>query len=248
MNERTAAEAIAHALREYPRECCGLVVVVKGKERYVPCANVCSDPENGFEISGQEYAEVEVLGEIVALVHSHPDCGPQPSEADKVECEAYGIPWHIVGVNTVNGDKACDWVTLEPSGYRAPLVGRHWHHGVLDCYTLCKDWYERERGIVLPNFHRDDLWWEKGQDLYLENFEKAGFEVVERKHSPKIDLSKLRTGDGLLMQIRSETVNHAAIYLGDDTTIHHRMNRLSSRDMLSGYYHEATQLIVRYKG
>ena len=50
------------------------------------------------------------------------------------------------------------------------------------------------------------------------------------------------------MQIRSETVNHAAIYLGDDTIIHHRMNRLSSRDMLSGYYHEATQLIVRYKG
>lgn len=29
----------AHALADYPREACGLVIVSKGKEHYIPCQN-----------------------------------------------------------------------------------------------------------------------------------------------------------------------------------------------------------------
>lgn len=100
-------------------------------------------------------------------------------------------------------------VEIEPCGYEAPLVGRPFSHGHLDCIQLVNDYYKRELGIILPNFERHDGWWDDGRsDLYTEGFPKAGFVRVDgepRKH------------DVLLMQIRSKNrvPNHAAIYLGD---------------------------------
>lgn len=248
MNEKTLQEAIDHAIRDYPRESCGLVTIVKGRELYMPCENVASDPLNDFEISGRRYAEVETMGAIMAIVHSHPNSGPRPSQADLVQCEEWGMPWYIIGVNTVNGERACEIERFEPSGYEAPLTGRQWHHGVLDCYSLCRDWYKRERGIELPNMHREDDWWDKGQNLYEEHFREFGFEVVARKEGPRIDMADLQPGDALLMQVQAPVINHAAIYLGDERILHHRMDRLSSNDPFSGYYQECTRLIVRYKG
>lgn len=247
MNDTTIQTAVDHALADYPRESCGLVVVVRGKERYVPCKNVASNPLEEFAISGQEFAEAQDQGEILAVVHSHPNCGPSPSQADKVQCEEYGVPWYIIAVNTVKGDRACEIAKIEPSGYKAPLIGRKWHHGVLDCYALCRDWYKQEMGLDLPDYPREDLWWEKGQNLYLDHFEEAGFVVVAKKELARIDTSQLQVGDGLLMQIRSPVINHAAVYIGDGMMIHHQMGRLSSRDYFLGHFQEATQLIVRYK-
>ena len=90
-----------------------------------------------------DYAAVEDKGEIVAVIHSHPTTNHNPSPADRVACEQSGLPWHIVNPNTEN------WGYCEPEGFELPYVGREFSHGVVDCYSLCRDWYKREFGLQL---------------------------------------------------------------------------------------------------
>ncbi len=234
MNAETLAAVRAHAQEDYPREACGLIVVVKGRERYVPCRNLAAGSEH-FLLPAEDYAAAEDMGEVIAVVHSHPDAPATPSEADRVACEASGLPWHIVSW------PADDLRTITPSGYQAPLVGREFAHGVLDCYTLVRDWYQRERGITLPDFPRRDDWWQHGEDLYMRHYAEAGFVAVSQDQPEQ-------AGDVILMQLRSPVPNHAGVYLGDGTMLHHLHGRLSSRDVYGGYWQEITRCVLRYQG
>lgn len=227
-----------HAVQEFPREACGLLCVVRGKEKYISCRNLASGNEH-FILSSEDYADAEMQGEILAVVHSHPNVPPTPSEADKTACEASGLVWHIVHVCDADGlPQAGEIVTFEPCGYEAPLVGREFSHGVNDCYQLVRDWYRRERGITLKNFDRMDGWWERGENLYMKHYAEAGFHLA--KGEPE-------TGDMIVMQIRSNQPNHAAVYLGDDLILHHLYGRLSSRDVYGGYWKEVTRMILRHE-
>lgn len=232
MNEKTTLDLFAHAERDFPRECCGVVVVVRGKERYVPCRNMADANEN-FVLHPEDYAAAEDLGEITVIAHSHCNLPAVPSQPDLIGCEKSGKPWVIVS-----------WPTqqiyeFEPTGYKAPLVGREFHHGTLDCYALCRDYYKEELGIDLPDPFREYEWWLKGQNLYLDHFEENGFVIV--------DPATMRKHDGLLIQSASQVPNHAAIYLGDNLILQHVMKRLSSRDVYGGWYRKCTVAVLRHR-
>lgn len=233
MTPENKALFLEHARQVSPREACGLIIIEKGRERLVICQNVADESTDQFEISTKDYVAAELRGEVVAVVHSHPKTNPLPSEADRVACEATGLEWHIVA--TITGD----WHSFRPSGYKAPLVGRTWAHGLLDCYSLVRDYYAEELGIQLPDFDRAAEWWHKGFNLYIENFEKAGF--VEVKDG------SLKKHDVILMQVpRSPVTNHAAVFLGNDKILHHIYKRLSSREIYSGMWAKCTTKIVRH--
>jgi proteasome lid subunit RPN8/RPN11 len=228
------ALALEHARADYPREACGLLVIRKGREVYARCRNIGVGTDQ-FVIHPEDYAAADIQGEIVGVVHSHPGMSPEPSQADRVACEASGLPWHIVGFPSE------DWVRIEPTGFVAPLVGREWSHGVLDCYSLVRDWFRSERGVLLPNFARFDDWWKRGENLYLDNFAQVGFEAVNFA-----DLRSLQPGDCFLMQVASPVPNHAAVYLGDGLILHHLQGRLSSRDVYGGYWQKVTTHVLKY--
>lgn len=220
-----------HAKTDYPRESCGLLVYVMGVYRYFPCRNLSGNTDH-FILDPRDYARAEQTGTITAIVHSHPDTSPQPSQADRVACEASGLPWHIIAVPKGT------WGYLQPSGYEAPLKGRLWCHWVLDCYTLIRDWYRQERGVILPDFDRATDWWHKGENLYVENFSKAGFyRITDALPEP---------GDVLLMQILANVPNHGAVYLGENKILHHLHGRLSCEDIWGGYYRKHTTHILRF--
>lgn len=244
-----------HALADYPRECCGLIIANGDKQKYIRCRNVAEDGQD-FQLPAEDYAAAEDQGQVLAVVHSHIDRDATPTEADLVSCEATGLPWHIVAVGrdaAMLEPEVIGWHSFEPTGYVAPLAGRTFHHGRLDCYTLIRDFYSRELGIEIPDFDRPDDWWSKPEygELYLDNFESAGF--VQVHDGP-------RYGDVILMQYRSDRTNHGGVYLGDEelktqpglhpvpnALLHHAMPRLSERATYAGYWADITRMIVRYK-
>ena len=112
--------ALNHAKKEDPKEAVGLLLNKKGKKVYFPCKNIASNPKNTFILDPLDYIEGEKLGDIVAVIHSHPVTPPLPTQADKVSCESTGIPFHIVNPKTES------WGYYEPNGFKAPLLGREY--------------------------------------------------------------------------------------------------------------------------
>lgn len=248
MNKTTQQAIFAHALTCYPCECCGLIV----DGDYYPCVNVATEPQAQFEIDPVEYLRLSELGEIQAIVHSHPNGEPLPSEVDLVQMSLHDVPWVIVSVN----DGKCQMQTHKPTSYISPLVGREYHHGLQDCYSLVRDYYSRELDIVLPDFKRCDEWWENPshEPLYENNFGKAGFRALNHNET-------LQTHDVILCRVgRTHHINHALIYLGDyqlqsensptyanHLVLHHPHSRLSVREVYGESWQRRTALVVRYK-
>lgn len=230
--EQVLAEIAKHAEAEYPKECCGLVVVRKGRQRYMPVRNIAENANAHFIMDPTEQAAAEDEGEIVMVVHSHPNIPPTPSQADLIGCETSGVPWLII--NWPTGATH----TFEPTGYVPPLYGREFVHGVLDCYSFLQGYYQQELGIVLPNFDRSEQWWLKGDNLYMEGFSKTDFAIVH--DTPK-------QHDAFFMCIGSPVPNHAAVYLGEGLIGHHETRRLSSRDVYGGWYQKITTHTLRHK-
>lgn len=236
----------SHAEAEYPKESCGLLVLLDGQIVYFPCNNTAVTPSEHFRISAEDWAKAEDAGEVVGVVHSHPDYPPEPSEADRVGCEQTGVTWYI---QEVRGGVGVRLNCFSPTGYRAPLIGREFVHGVLDCLSIILDFYSREMGIELGQYDREDGWWDNGKDYYRELLPKAGFFPVD----------ELQHGDIVLMQIRSKVPNHAAIYLKDgrlksepcypqdNMILHHCYGRLSRRDTYGGYWSDVTVGYWRHK-
>jgi cell wall-associated NlpC family hydrolase len=232
LSETVKAKFVEQAKAECPREACGLVIIKNGKQVYCPAKNLAKGSDN-FILNPLDYEKADTAGEIVAVIHSHPNISAKPSQADLVACEGSGLPWFICGIPSEQ------WEYIEPSGYIAPLVGRQWSHGVLDCYAIIRDWYAQEKNISLLDFERSDEWWKMGGNLYLDNFEKAGFK--------RITLEELSCGDVILMTVNSTVPNHGAIYLGDNMILHHVHGRLSTRDIFGGYWLKNAMVYLRYE-
>lgn len=242
MKKSTMQAAEEHAISEFPKESCGLVVVVGRKERYVPCRNIADNPMDNFAISGEDFYQAEELGTITTVVHSHPNASALPKEHDKLSCERSGLPWVILAVHSDPAfpeapPKVVSNHAFAPTGYEAPLVSREFIFGTQDCYTLVQDFYKRELGIELPSIERKDKFWERGEELYLDNFKKFGFYEIPEPS---------QRGDLILMTIKSDVTNHAGIWLGDgDKMLHHPYEHLSERTVYGGYWADNTRMFIR---
>lgn len=213
-------EMIEHAKEEFPLESCG--VIVDGK--YCPEKNVHENPTKSFRLSREAWTYSTYPGEakLEGIVHSHPNGPEYPSSNDMVSQIASAVPWCIVPVYA-RSDDSNETIEGEPFWFgdqllAPPLLGRKFRHGVTDCYSLIRDWYKLNRGIDLNEIPRDWNWWDKGQNLYMIGFPKAGFEEVAVNNNPAV-------GDVALVAIGSSTINHAGVYIGHEKIMHHPANR-----------------------
>ena len=225
--------ALKHAKEQDPRESVGVLIVIKGKEQYYPCNNLSTYSQQCFILDPEDYVKADALGEITAIVHSHPVTPPSPSQADKVSCEQSGLKWHIVNPKTET------WGYCEPTGYKPPLIGRQWVWGVTDCWSLVRDYYKEQHNIQLLDYQRPTT----PQDfldnpLFEQYAQRTGFRELNKDE-------KLQKGDVLLMSILHPTLNHVAIFLGDDI-LHHLADRLSTREPYNEWLLKCTGKRYRY--
>ena len=225
--------ALAHAKEQDPKESCGLLLNIRGKERYYPCRNLSMTNHQCFIIDPEDYVKADNTGEITAIVHSHPVTPPIPSQADKISCEQSNLPWYIVNPKTEQ------WGFCQPEGYKPPILGRPWVWGVTDCWSLVVDWYKEEKGIKLLDYKRPIT-----PEEFLKNpvFEKylpsRGFRLLEPNE-------KLIDGDVLAMSIFGQGLNHVAIFLNGDV-LHHLTDRLSCIEPYSEWLLKCTGGRYRY--
>ncbi len=120
LSARLVEEIERHAEREYPRECCGLLVgriTDGGRTREVhatyPVANIFSEESerhHRMAIEPLEYARAERLHAaeglgVVGNYHSHPDHPAEPSQYD-LEHLAPWPPMSYVVVSVMDGKAA----------------------------------------------------------------------------------------------------------------------------------------------
>lgn len=244
------AAAREHALRDYPRESCGLVV----DGVYVPCFNYATLPEQDFIIASAVMKHQHSVGTVQAVVHSHPNGPLFPSERDMQGQVDTALPWVII---PVSAERTGDPIIWDADAPPAPLIGRPFVHGVSDCYTLIRDAYrlgaegmaaQEMPGwpmppVELPEQPRRDGWWKAednapAQDLYTENFLRAGFRKITAKES--------RPGDVFLVKIASDVPNHGGVRLENGLILHHLPTRASRREPL-GVWGRAIETWLRHE-
>jgi len=231
MNWKEAA--LVHAKDQDPDECCGLLLNIRGKERYHPCRNLSAQSDEYFILDPEDYIKGSNLGEITAIIHSHPDTPPVASQADKMSCEQTKLPWYIVNPKTET------WGYYEPCGYEAPLIGRPWVWAVTDCWSLVVDWYKKEKGIELLDYERPTRIEDFTDDPVFERYlPSRGFRLL-RSEEPLIN------GDVLAMSILGKGLNHVAIFIDGDV-LHHSADRLSCREPYNPWLLKCTGGRYRY--
>ena len=226
-------DALIHAQEEDPKESCGFLLNIKGKEKYFPCENLSTYSQQCFIIDPNDYIKAEESGNILAVVHSHPVTPPVASQADMIGCENSNLPWHIVNPKTE------EWGYLEPSGYKPQLLGRPWVWGITDCWSLVRDWYKEEKNIILRDWDRPST---PQQFLEKPLFESCAWRTGFRELRPN---EKLLNGDVLLMSILSPTLNHVAIFINGDV-LHHLADRISCKEPYNEWLLKCTGKRYRY--
>lgn len=202
--------------KSYPEESCGLLINKKGKIVWKLCENTAEDKLKDFRIDPQEYVKATLVGDIHAIVHSHPDFSCEPSEEDKKASDHLGIPYIIYSLPDA------EKYVYTPKKLSNPLLGRDYEFGKNDCWSLVRDYYREKLDIELPMLEFEDDWWEKGLNYFEDLYESFGFVKVEKpqKH------------DGILFTVMGNIPNHCGVYLEEGLFMHHAVNRLSCRESL----------------
>lgn len=206
------------AMAAYPFEACAYVI----DQKLVPVENISKNPREEFELST---ADSLLYTKAKGFIHSHPDGPFHPSATDMRSQKATKIPF---GLMTVTKDSASVTIWMHDKNLSLPLEDRPFIHGISDCYSAVRSHKFQTSGIVLPDFPRDYEWWEAtaerpADNLYLENFGKAGYSIISSNE-------EMIESDVILMNIQTNIVSHAAVYLGNNLIYHHLRDRISRKD------------------
>jgi proteasome lid subunit RPN8/RPN11 len=220
-----------HFEKEYPREGCGIIGIVKGEKKWFPCTNIATD-DNDFVLSTKEWINVKRQADIFAVVHSHIEQSNEPSSTDVNACNAVGVPYWIFTYPTMELN------IVEPAKRFEPLIGREYEFGVTDCFEATRDWLATKDIDIPPRAPFFNEWWDKGEDYFTED-------NIKNWNHVKVEIPK--PNDVLIFNVKSNIANHCGVYLGNDIFYHHAVNRLSCRESLYPWWGQYLTGIYRHE-
>lgn len=121
------------------------------------------------------------------------------------------------------------------------FVGRPFLWGVRDCYEMLVDVYRESFGIELTRYARPTDWRSENNDLIRRVYNNDGFEMITDWKA-----KDLRPGDILCMAVGESAPNHMAIFVGDNSIVHHLWGRLSTIDLYRDYFRNTTCFVLRH--
>ena len=223
LTKKLEGEILKHAKDCHPQESCGVILIEDpskpNKLTYLPQENISSDPLNSFELP----TEAWMAGDVVAVVHSHPNGEPLLSGLDRQQQTMHGVPWALVTGQQV---KVFPCVPH--------LRGREFDYGKFDCGTLVADAYNLA-GIQLPYQERGSMEFDTENGTIENYLISNGF----------VKKDSLEIGDVLLIAFNGQPC-HVAIYIGNENILHHALDQLSRIEPYYGYYIQHTESIWRH--
>lgn len=120
-------ELLAHARREAPNECCGILIGTAGRiERAMPARNTLGSPTRYQIHPEDQFAAIRSARErgesVVGFYHSHPSSPPLPSAVDRVEAAYPGHCYLIVSPGNGSAAGEVRAFRLHDSGNFVPVT------------------------------------------------------------------------------------------------------------------------------
>lgn len=215
---------VQHAMAEPPHEACGLIVMDGRKQIYLECDNTAPNPHEAFEIDVLDYLAADNMGEVVAVVHSHPNGEPFLSSDDREHAAGSGVDWVLVV------GSQCEIRQYRPV---PRLRGRAFEYGKADCSVLLVDAYHLA-GIELADYARADM--DADADNLLAHGMGVGFVQAHDDMQP---------GDVVVTTHRGKP-SHVALYIGNNELLHHAYDQLSRREPYGEYWRNQTHSVWRH--
>jgi len=240
LNKKIKSDIKKHALKEKPKECCGLVFESNGSLNIQACSNTSEIPEKHFSISPRDYLKATQKGSIKAVYHSHLSNNDRFSPNDILHSRAHQLPFLLY----CHGKDS--FSTFLPQKNKTFLYDRIFKIGESDCYTFVKEYYSN-LGIKLAGYNNLGNDWHKKnpnliQDLFSLNKNDPNLPISEL--SPK---SEFKKHDVLVFEfIKGAGANHVAVYLGNNQIMHHPRNKYLCIESLSNIYKNKIITIYRH--
>ena len=92
LDTSTTSDIKSHSLREFPNECCGLILSHEGNAKSFECKNISDNKRSNFSIDPKDYLEAQKQGEVVAYYHSHTNQNENFSDMDKLFSDSSKLP------------------------------------------------------------------------------------------------------------------------------------------------------------
>ena len=99
LNSSTTSNIKSHSIKEFPNECCGLILDCDGEIKTFECENISFNKQTNFCIDPKGYLEASKRGEVIAYYHSHTDENEDFSEMDKLFSDSSKLPVILYSLN-----------------------------------------------------------------------------------------------------------------------------------------------------